>query len=132
MTPKVRDILIAARRDVHAAMALHANICDTQALFTLDNLITADACRSVNEPVAQADVVADLEGSDDESTRPTEKLPARPERAQGARPDCQRDALALSAEERNELERLRKADASSTRIINGLLDKLKHQENRQS
>lgn len=122
MTPKVRDILVTARREIHAAMALHANICDTQALFTLDQLITADAAKSVNFTTAQTDIIANLDPDDDEATRDTEKLPPKAARE---------NPLALSAEERVELERLRKADASSTRIIGGLLDKLKKQEGRQ-
>lgn len=114
MTPKVRDILLTARREIHAAMALHANICDTQALFTLDQLITADAARSVNFTTEQTDIVANLDPDDDEATRDTEKLPPKPERVKPS----------LTQAERDELERLRKQAAQDTAIIDGLRAKL--------
>lgn len=110
MTPKVRDILIAARREIHAATATHANICDTQALFTLDQLITADADRALNFTTAQTDIIADVTGRDDDTDRPTEKLPA-------VRPS-------LTEPERAELERLRKEKVQDTAIIDGLRAKL--------
>lgn len=113
MTPKVRDILLTARREIHAATALHANICDTQALFTLDQLITADAARSVNFTTEQTDIVANL-APDDEATRDTEKLPPKPERVKPS----------LTQAERDELERLRKEKAQDTAIIDGLRAKL--------
>jgi len=110
MTPKVRDILLAARRDIHAATASHANVCDTQALFTLDQLITADAARNVNFTTAQTDIVADV-APDEEGTRDTEKIdkPVRP---------------SLTQSERAELERLRKEKVQDTAIIDGLRAKL--------
>jgi hypothetical protein len=116
MTPTVRDILIKARREIHAATATHANLCDSQALFALDQLITADAARNVNGQVSQADIVAALEpdAEDDEATRDTEKLPARPARVKPP----------LTQAEREELERLRKEKAQDSAIINGLRAKL--------
>ncbi len=115
MTPKVRDILITARREIHAATALHANICDTQALFTLDQLITADAARSINFTTAQTEIVADVSGDDDdESTRDTEKID-KP----GAK-----TRPSLTQADREELERLRKEKVQDTAIIDGLRAKL--------
>lgn len=117
MTPKVRDILLAARRDIHAATASHANVCDTQALFTLDQLITADAARNVNFTTAQTDIVADV-APDEEGTRDTEKIdkPVRP---------------SLTQSEREELERLRREAEADMRIRQGLLKKIEDLEKRQ-
>jgi hypothetical protein len=112
MTPKVRDILLAARRDIHAATALHANICDTQALFALDQLITADAARAINFTTAQTDIVAGLRPDEDDTD--TEKLPPKPERVKPS----------LTQAEREELERLRKQVAQDSAIIDGLRAKL--------
>lgn len=116
MTPKVRDILLKARREIHTATASHANICDSQALFTLDQLITADAARCANEPVQQTDMVCHLDAepeADSEASRDTEKLP-RPERVKPS----------LTQVEREELERLRREKEQDTAIINGLRAKL--------
>lgn len=114
MTPKVRDILLAARREIHAAMASHANVCDTQVLFTLDQLITADAARAINFTTAQTDIVASLLLEDDEATRDTEKLPPKPDRVKPS----------LTQAEREELERLRKEKVQDTAIIDGLRARL--------
>lgn len=113
MTPKVRDILITARRDIHAATAEHANISDAQTLFTLDHIITADAARSANAPVVQSDMVCHLAPDDDEDT-PTEKLPPKSERVKPS----------LTQAERDELERLRKEKLQDTAIIDGLRARL--------
>lgn len=120
MTPKVRDILLAARRDIHAATASHANICDTLVLFTLDQLITADAARAINFTTAQTDIVASLLLEDDEATRDTEKLPPRDK----VRPS-------LTQAERDELERLRREAEADMRIRQGLLKKIEELEDRQ-
>lgn len=129
MTPKVRDILVKARREIHAATALHANLVDSQVLFTLDQLITADAVRGANQTVDQADMICHLDTAepDPEASRDTEKI-ARPEPRAAA--TTTGSALDLTTEERAELQRLRKADESSTRIIQGLLDKVKKLEGR--
>lgn len=114
MTPKVRDILLSARRDIHAATARHANVCDTQALFTLDQIITADAARAVNYLTPQTDIVADVHPDDD---TPTEKLPPKTERVKAS----------LTESEREELERLRREKVQDTAIIDGLRAKLEGQ-----
>lgn len=120
MTPKVRDILIKARRDIHAATAQQANLCDSQALFALDQLITADAARNVNGQVSQADIVAELEADDPEASRDTEKLP----------PKTQRVTPSLTPGEREELQRLRREAEADCRIRQGLLKKIEDLEKR--
>lgn len=71
MTPTVRDILIEARAKVHKALTGQCCVQDTQALFTLDQLIVGDA-RLAMDAMAREETVACLD--DDESSRPTEKI----------------------------------------------------------
>jgi uncharacterized membrane protein len=101
MTPAVRDILIDARKQVHAAIADRACITDTNALFVLDQLIAADA-RAAVKALDQEETVAALS---DDTPNPYE--------------EAERKAI------EEKLAKLEKQIEQDTKIINGLRDELK-------
>jgi len=101
MTPNVRDILIEARKRVHAEIADRACVGDTHTLYVLDQLIAADAARSLGE-ASREEIVAALS---DDTPNPHDDHERRELEAKLA-----------------ELERQREAD---DKIIKGLQDKLK-------
>jgi hypothetical protein len=115
VTPQVRDILIDARKAIHGAIANHARLGDTNALFTIDNLLTADALRSSTPGLGQADLTCSLSESEAHD-RPTEKLPR-------ADDELTRLRAELAARER-ELSREKDLRAADSIIIRGLQAKL--------
>lgn len=110
MTPTVRDILIDARKRVHAAIADSSNIGDTNALLNIDSMLTADALRANTPGMHQSNLTCHLAEQD---SRPTEKIEREPDLATQLR--------ALKTELERE-KRLREADGE---IIRGLQKKLR-------
>lgn len=98
MTPKVRDILIDARKQLHAAIAEQSVISDTNALYILDQLIVADASRCT-ATLQGEEVVAHLNPDDEDDDSEIRDLQRR----------------------LREAERQRDQDS---KIIDGLRDKL--------
>ena len=98
MTPKVRDILIDCRKQIHAAIAEQSVISDTHALHILDQLIVADASRCA-ATLQGEEVVAHLNPDDEDDDSEIRDLQRR----------------------LREAERQRDQDS---KIIDGLRDKL--------
>lgn len=73
MTPIVRDILIEARKRIHAEIADRACVSDTQAMFILDQLLTADAQRDLAS-ASREEVVC---GLSDDTPNPHEEAERR-------------------------------------------------------
>ena len=101
MTPKVRDILIDARKQIHAQIADRACVSDTAALHVMDQLLTADAKASLAEQSTEEIVCA----LSDDTPSPYE--------------EAERKEL------ENKLNSLEAQREQDTRIINGLREELR-------